>query len=119
MITAAYDALYRHGDVESAHRALIATLHRDGDTLDDDTFGRLVYVLLAVDHFAASPEKWAEADAIIDDGAARLGEVALICRATWGDVVRFGAGAREQGTSCPCGARLTVLVHNALRVKIS
>jgi len=96
VITAAYEALYRHGDVESAHRALVATLRREGGDLDDDTFGRLVYVLLAVDHFAASAEKWAEADAIIDAGAERLSEVALVCRATWGDAVRFGAGAREQ-----------------------
>jgi DNA-binding CsgD family transcriptional regulator len=96
VITAAYEALYRHGDVESAHRALVATLRREGGDLDDDTLGRLVYVLLAVDHFAASAEKWTEANAIIDANAARLSEVALICRATWGDAVRFGAGARER-----------------------
>ncbi|WP_328468278.1 LuxR C-terminal-related transcriptional regulator [Actinoplanes sp. NBC_00393] len=91
MLTAAYVALYRHGDV-SVHGTVADAIRARHDTVDDAILARLVNLLLAISQFAADPGTWAITDELVDRVRDRLPAEVLLCRDAGSDVVRRGAG---------------------------
>jgi DNA-binding CsgD family transcriptional regulator len=95
VLTAAYVALYRDGDVLTTHRQLLGALAR-ADGLDDATVTRLVKLLLAVTLYHGDPERWRETDDVVDRLVPRLDADALLFRDSWGDVCRRGHTVRRR-----------------------
>ncbi|MCT9935319.1 AAA family ATPase [Planotetraspora sp. A-T 1434] len=95
-VTSAYLALYRYGDVVSAHRGLLHALRREGGGADPETLSRLLHVLLAVSHFACDPQLWALTDAEFDRFADRVEPLTLLYRDSWGDLVHRGFTVRAR-----------------------
>lgn len=95
VLTAAYVALYRHGDV-GMHATLVNVIRGRHADVDDTMLARLVNLLLAISLFAADPATWR----VTDEMLARLGDrvpaEALLRRDAWSDVVRRGAGVGER-----------------------
>ena len=96
MLTTAYVALYRDGDVLTTHRQLFDALS-DVDDLDDATVTRLVKLLLAVTLYNGDPERWQQTDDVVDRLASRLDADALLLRDSWGD--RLPPGAYRPATT--------------------
>lgn len=95
VLTAAYLALYRDGDVLASHRQILTALHH-AETLDDGIVVRLVKLLLAVTMYCGEPSLWEQTDNAVDQLAARLDADALIFRDSWGDVSRRGHTVLER-----------------------
>ncbi|KAA0094109.1 helix-turn-helix transcriptional regulator [Mycolicibacterium sp. P1-18] len=95
VLTTAYVALYRDGDVLTTHRQLFDALS-DVDDLDDATVTRLVKLLLAVTLYNGDPERWQQTDDVVDRLASRLDADALLLRDSWGDVCRRGHTVRRR-----------------------
>jgi DNA-binding CsgD family transcriptional regulator len=95
VLTGAYLALYRDGEVIASHRRILAVL-RDAATLDDATTSRLIKLLLAVTQYAGDAELWAQTDAAVDRVAERVDEVVLLYRDAWGDLTRRGHTVRAR-----------------------
>ncbi|KQY06860.1 hypothetical protein ASD37_12045 [Mycobacterium sp. Root135] len=95
VLTAAYVALYRDGDVLTTHRQLLVAL-QDADALDDAIVTRLVKLLLAVTLYRGDPERWQQTDDVIDRLAGRLDTDAVLFRDSWGDVCRRGHTVRRR-----------------------
>lgn len=94
VITSAYAALYRDGDVRSAHRRVAAALGSLPPDSDPETRTRLLNLLLAISLFAADPALWTVTDALVD--AAPVTAATSLYRDAFGDLARRGAGARER-----------------------
>lgn len=95
VLTAAYLALYRDGEVIDSHRRLLSVL--DGaDALADDMVLRLVKVLLALTMYSGAADLWQQTDDAVDRLADRLDADALLYRDSWGDVVRRGHTVRAR-----------------------
>lgn len=95
VLTAAYLALYRDGDVLGGHRQILTALSRAPE-LDDATVERLVKLLLAVTMYCGEPALWQQTDIVVDQLMTRLGADTLIYRDAWGDVTRRGHGVPER-----------------------
>ncbi len=95
VLTNAYLALYRDGEVLGAHRRLLIALG-DARRLDDGTVVRVAKLLLAISMYAGDAALWRRTDDAIDRVADRLDPTALLYRDAWGDVARRGhtVGAR-------------------------
>jgi DNA-binding CsgD family transcriptional regulator len=95
VLTNAYLALYRDGEVLGAHRRLLNALG-DAGRLDDATVVRVAKLLLAITMYAGDATLWRRTDDAVDRVADRLDALALIYRDAWGDLVRSGhtVGAR-------------------------
>ncbi|WP_084727396.1 helix-turn-helix transcriptional regulator [Rhodococcoides yunnanense] len=95
VLTDAYLALYRDGDVIGTHRRVLRAL-RDAGTLDDATLVRLVKLLLAISLYSGDAALWVLTDEIVDRLSDRLDVDALLYRDALGDVARRGhtVGAR-------------------------
>ena len=95
VLTGAYLALYRDGDVTAGHRRVLGALRRP-DALDDQTVSRVVKLLLAVTQYSADAGLWRQTV----DAMARLGDrippESLIYRDAWGDVARTGHTVRDR-----------------------
>ncbi|MEV7687697.1 helix-turn-helix transcriptional regulator [Streptomyces bungoensis] len=110
VVTAAYTALYQHGDVRSAHRRVVHALRTmppdtDTDTHTDTGTGtdshsavrtRLLNLLLATSLFSADPALWSVSDGLVDAQGRSADETTLLYRDVWGDITRRGHGARER-----------------------
>lgn len=95
VLTAAYLALYRDGEVADSHRRILAVL--DGaDEIDDDLVSRLVTVLLAITLYSGAEALWRQTDQVIDRLADRLNGDVLLYRDSWGDLVRRGHSVRAR-----------------------
>ncbi|BBH69234.1 LuxR family transcriptional regulator [Actinoplanes sp. OR16] len=92
VLTAAYVALYRHGDV-GMHGTVADVIRARHAEVDDVMLTRLVNLLLAISQFAADPAAWRITDALVDGLRDRLPAELLLRRDVWSDVVRRGAGA--------------------------
>lgn len=95
VLTTAYLALYRDGEVADGHHRILAVL-RDADTLDDDLVLRLVNALLAITLYAGSAEQWRLTDQAVDRLSDRLGTDALLYRDAFGDTARRGHTVRAR-----------------------
>ncbi|MEU4238297.1 AAA family ATPase [Actinoplanes sp. NPDC026619] len=84
-LTLAYAALYRDGDVRSAHRLLATALAGD---LDPDTRARLLNLLQAISMFSQNEALWTVAESFVRD----TDGISLLYRDAWGDVARTGPG---------------------------
>lgn len=89
VLTAAYLALYRDGDVVTTHRRLLGALET-ADALDDAIVTRLVKLLLAVTLYSGEAAAWQQTDGAVDRLVPRLDADALLFRDSWGDVCRRG-----------------------------
>ncbi|ROS44534.1 LuxR C-terminal-related transcriptional regulator [Amycolatopsis thermoflava] len=96
VLTAAYAALYREGDVHATHQRIAATVAASGDELDDAILDRLLNLLLAISQFAGDPATWTATEQLVDRFADRVNPHTLIHRDAWGDVVRRGAGVTDR-----------------------
>ncbi|MFF3500229.1 ATP-binding protein [Streptomyces sp. NPDC003247] len=97
VVTSAYVALYKDGDVRSTHRRVVSAVEearRSG--ADAETVTRLLNLLLAISQFSADPAVWSRTDAVIDSVGDAADPLTLVYRDSWGDVVRRGAGVRER-----------------------
>lgn len=94
VITDAYVALYREGDVIGTHRRVLSALQ--APNLQAAETERLVNLLLAISQFRAEPDQWERTDEVIDEVEPSLGSATLLYRDAWGDVVRRGASVRER-----------------------
>lgn len=90
VLTASYLALYREGDVRGTHRRVHSTIRKHAETLDPETYHRLINLLLAIDQFAGDEAHWSETDALLDSQGEGVEPFTLIYRDAWGDVVRRG-----------------------------
>lgn len=95
VLTGAYLALYRDGEVTGAHRRVLAALRRSED-VDEETLARLVKLALAITLYAGDAHSWEQTDDVIDRLGARVDARALIYRDAWGDVVRRGHTVRAR-----------------------
>ena len=95
VLTTAYLALYRDGEVADSHRRILTVL-TDSDSLGTEMVSRLANVLLAVALYAGDERLWRQTDEMIDHLADRLDTDALLYRDSWGDVVRRGHTARAR-----------------------
>lgn len=95
VLTGAYLALYRDGEVVGTHRRIVAAL-RGADALDDATVLRLLKLLLTVSMYAGDAELWRQTDATVDRLADRVDEETLLFRDAWGDVARRGHTVRDR-----------------------
>ncbi len=95
ILTAAYLALYRDGDVLASHRQILSVLHH-AEEFDDALVARMVKLLLAVTMYCGEPERWRQTDQVVDRLAARLDVDARICQDAWGDVTRRGHTVLER-----------------------
>ena len=89
VLTGAYLALYRDGEVVGTHRRILMAL-KDADTLDDATVSRLIKVLLAITQYAADPALWQQTDDAVDRVIDRIDSPAMLYRDAWGDLARRG-----------------------------
>ncbi|KUN79028.1 LuxR family transcriptional regulator [Streptomyces bungoensis] len=108
VVTAAYTALYQHGDVRSAHRRVVHALRtmpsdtgtRTGTDTGTDSQSavrtRLLNLLLAISLFSADPALWSVSDGLVDAQGRGADETTLLYRDVWGDITRRGHGARER-----------------------
>ncbi|MBJ7339349.1 LuxR family transcriptional regulator [Mycolicibacterium sp.] len=95
VLTGAYLALYRDGEVVGTHRRILVAL-KDADTLDDATVSRLVKLLLAITQYAANPASWQQTDDAVDRVVDRIDSAALLYRDAWGDLARRGHSVRAR-----------------------
>ncbi|MFF5083939.1 LuxR C-terminal-related transcriptional regulator [Actinoplanes sp. NPDC000266] len=95
VLTAAYVALYRHGDV-GMHGTVAGVLRARHAELDDAMLARVVHLLLAISQFAADPAVWRATDELVDLLRDRLPATALLARDAWSDVAHRGAGLRDR-----------------------
>ncbi|MET0473712.1 MAG: LuxR family transcriptional regulator [Mycobacterium sp.] len=95
VLTGAYLALYRDGEVVGTHRRILRAL-RGADELDDATTSRLVNLLLAITQYAGDAELWRQTDDAVDRVADRIDAVALLYRDAWGDLARRGHTVRAR-----------------------
>ncbi len=95
VLTGAYLALYRDGEVVSTHRRILTAL-KDADALDDATVTRLTKLLLAITQYAAEPALWQQTDDAVDRVADRIDTAALLYRDAWGDLARRGHSVRAR-----------------------
>ena len=98
VLTAAYLALYRDGDVLTTHHHVLGALET-ADALDDAIVTRLVKLLLAVTLYSGEPELWQQTDGVIDRLASRLDADALILRDAWGMSAAGETPSGEDSTS--------------------
>ncbi|WP_213010715.1 helix-turn-helix transcriptional regulator [Paractinoplanes toevensis] len=89
VLTAAYTALYRDGDVRMAHRRVAVALAGDADA---GTRERLLGLLLAISLFAGDAERWHVTEGVFE-GA---GDLSRLYRDVFGDIARTGQGAAER-----------------------
>ena len=89
VLTGAYLALYRDGEVLATHRRIVTVLH-GSDGLDDATALRLVKLLLAITQYAGDATLWRQTDDVVDRLADRVDPEVLLYRDAWGDVARRG-----------------------------
>ena len=95
VLTGAYLALYRDGDVTAGHRRVLGAVRRP-DVLDDETLSRMVKLLLAITQYSADAELWRHTlDALARVGD-RLPPESAIYRDAWGDVARTGHTVRAR-----------------------
>ncbi|WP_433824496.1 ATP-binding protein [Actinoplanes sp. CA-015351] len=95
VLTAAYIALYRHGDV-AMHSVVAGVLRARHAQLDDVMLTRLVNLLLALSLFAADPAAWVVTVEVTEKVHGRLPPTTLLCRDAWSDVVRRGAPIKDR-----------------------
>ncbi|XVU25315.1 LuxR C-terminal-related transcriptional regulator [Actinoplanes sp. CA-054009] len=95
VLTAAYVALYRHGDV-SMHGVVANVLRQRHTELDDAMLARIVHLLLAISQFAADAPTWRVTDELVELIRDRLPATTLLLRDAWSDVAHRGAGLRER-----------------------
>jgi DNA-binding CsgD family transcriptional regulator len=95
VLTTAYLALYRDGEVLSPHQQILAAL-QNADALDDAIVIRLVKLLLAVTLYCGEAAVWQQTDDAIDRLTPRLDGDALLYRDSWGDVCRRGHTVRDR-----------------------
>jgi DNA-binding CsgD family transcriptional regulator len=95
VLTGAYLALYRDGEVVGTHRRITIAL-KGVDSLDDATVSRLVKLLLAITQYAADPGLWQQTDDAVDRLVDRVDAVALLYRDAWGDLARRGHSVRAR-----------------------
>ncbi|MBB2947137.1 DNA-binding CsgD family transcriptional regulator [Actinoplanes lutulentus] len=95
VLTAAYIALYRHGDV-AMHGVVAGVVRARHAELDDVMLTRLVNLLLALSLFAGDPAAWMITDEVTEKVQDRLPPTTLLCRDAWSDVVRRGAGLTDR-----------------------
>jgi DNA-binding CsgD family transcriptional regulator len=93
VLTAAYLALYRDGEVVASHRRIVSVLD-DADALDDAVVLRLVKLLLALTQYCGEEALWQQTDEVVDRLAQRLDDATFLYRDSWGDVVRRGHTVR-------------------------
>ncbi|GAA2706353.1 LuxR C-terminal-related transcriptional regulator [Actinoplanes palleronii] len=91
VLTAAYVALYRHGDV-GMHGTVARVIRAQHTNLDQTMLLRLVNLMLALSQFAADPAVWAVTDEVVALVEERLPAESLLYRDAWSDVVRRGTG---------------------------
>lgn len=95
VLTDAYLALYRDGDVTAGHRRVLSVL-QNGAVLDDTVLTRLVDLALVLAQYSADPDQWARTTATLESLGDRIGEKSLIFRDAWGDVARTGHSVRAR-----------------------
>lgn len=95
VLTGAYLALYRDGEVTTSHRRVLAALD-DAESLDDATVSRLVNLALALAQYGAEPDVWRQTTEAMARLADRLPPVSPIFRDSWGDVARTGHTVRAR-----------------------
>lgn len=95
VLTGAYLALYRDGEVTAGHRRLLAAL-RDAEAITDEALTRLVNLLLALTQYAADAELWGGTLDALDRLGDRLTAESAIYRDAWGDVARTGRTVRAR-----------------------
>lgn len=95
VLTTAYLALYRDGDVFGSHHRILTALHR-ADSLDDATLDRMVKLLLAVSVYCAEPTLWQQTDIAVEQLSSRLDADVLLYRDAWGEVSRTGHTVAER-----------------------
>ncbi|MEZ0050837.1 DNA-binding CsgD family transcriptional regulator [Mycobacterium sp. MAA66] len=95
VLTNAYLALYRDGEVADSHRRVLAVL-AGAEALDDEMVARLVKALLAITLYSGEEHLWRQTDEAVDRLADRLDTDALLYRDAWGDVVRRGQTVRTR-----------------------
>ena len=95
VLTGAYLALYRDGDVPAGHRRVLAALRRP-DVLDDETLSRMVKLLLAMTQYSADAGLWRQTVDAIGRLGDRVQPESLIYRDAWGDVARTGHTVRDR-----------------------
>lgn len=96
VVTAAYAALYRQGEVRSAHHRVAHTLRTLPPDTDTAVRTRLLNLLLAISLFSADPALWSVTDALVDAQEGSADETTMLYRDAWGDVTRRGRGARQR-----------------------
>ena len=95
VLTGAYLALYRDGEVADTHRRILHAL-RGADAIDDATVLRLVKLLLAITMYGGDADLWRQTDDTIDGLSARADAETLLLRDAWGDVARRGHTVRAR-----------------------
>ena len=98
VLTGAYLALYRDGELIATHRRVLAALRRADDSVDDATVARLLKLVLAISQYAADADLWEQAEAVVDALGHRVDELSLLYRDAWGDTTRHGGTVRERLT---------------------
>ncbi|GIF22193.1 DNA-binding CsgD family transcriptional regulator [Actinoplanes tereljensis] len=89
VLTEAYAALYRDGDVRVAHRRVATALAGD---VDAGTRERLLGLLLAISLFAGDEGMWH----VTEEVFAGAGDLSRLYRDVFGDIARTGQGAAER-----------------------
>ena len=95
VLTGAYLALYRDGEVVGTHRRILLAL-KGADALDDATVSRLAKLLLAITQYAADAALWQQTDEAIDRVVDRVDSPTLLYRDSWGDLARRGHSVRAR-----------------------
>ncbi|TPG35220.1 AAA family ATPase [Mycolicibacterium hodleri] len=95
VLTGAYLALYRDGEVVGTHRRILMAL-KGADAFDDATVSRLTKLLLAITQYAADPALWRQTDDAVDRLVDRVDSPALLYRDAWGDLARRGRSVRAR-----------------------
>lgn len=95
VLTGAYLALYRDGEVPAGHRRVLAAL-RQPEVLDDETLSRMVNLLLAMTQYSADAGLWRQTVDAIGRLGDRVQPASLIYRDAWGDVARTGHTVRDR-----------------------
>lgn len=91
VVTSAYVAFYREGDVGMLG-VLADVIRRQHAELDDATLARLANLLLTIAQFAQGAAAWATVAEVLDPLRPRLPSLSLLMWDAWSDVVRHGAG---------------------------
>ena len=92
VLNRAYLAMYRDGDVVTAHRQVLGELQRT-DAADPT---RLINLALVLAQYAGDAELWRQTESAIAGLGERVDELSLVYRDTWGDTARRGGNARAR-----------------------